>query len=308
METIEKIIKNIEQVIIGKRFEIELVIKAIIAEGHILIEDIPGTGKTTLVKALASSIKLNYSRIQFTPDLLPSDITGISVYNRKTDNFEYKKGPVYTNILLADEINRTSPKTQSALLEVMEEQQISESGNTYTVEKPFTVLATQNPIEYEGTFKLPEAQLDRFLISLTLGYADPAHESRILQSRANSDPLAKITPVADSDTILDLQKKRAEVAVSTEISNYIVALGIATRDNSQVRLGASTRALIALQKMAQAAALFSGRDYVIPEDVRSHVPYVFGHRVSLSPLSRTDERDKISIIREIADSVKMPGV
>ncbi|MDA3899109.1 MAG: MoxR family ATPase [Spirochaetes bacterium] len=308
MEIIENIVQNMEKVIIGKRFEIELIIKAIIAEGHILIEDIPGIGKTTLVKALSRSIHLDYSRIQFTPDLLPSDITGISVYNRKLDDFEYKKGPVYTNILLADEINRTSPKTQSALLEVMEERQISEGGTTYTLDAPFTVLATQNPIEYEGTFKLPEAQLDRFLISLTLGYASPVHESRILQSRAAEDPLLKLAPVAHAEDILQLQTKRRSVHISEAISNYIVELGLATRKSQYISLGASTRSLIALQKTAQAAALFSGRDYVIPEDIRSHAPYVFAHRLALSPAARSENLTSTAVVKECIDSVKMPAV
>lgn len=311
METeqiIKNIVYNIEKVIIGKRYEVFNIMKGIIADGHILIEDVPGVGKTTLVKALAKSLNLSYSRIQFTPDLLPSDITGISIYNQRTMEFEFRKGPVFANIVLADEINRTSPKTQSALLEVMEEKQVSEGNNTYKLDKPFFVLATQNPIESEGTFVLPEAQLDRFMIKVRIGYPEKKEEANILKRYRNSEPLTDLTSVADANDILELQKKCREVNVTDEINEYIASIADATRNNKYLILGSSTRASLALLRIAQASALINGRDYVIPEDIRENALLVLGHRVVVSALARANNFDSESVISDILKTVAVPKV
>lgn len=305
---IKNIVNNIEKVIIGKRKEIMNILKGIIADGHILIEDVPGVGKTTLVKALAKSLNLSYSRIQFTPDLLPSDITGISVYNQRTMEFEFRKGPIFANIVLADEINRTSPKTQSALLEVMEEKQVSEGNNTFKLKRPFFVLATQNPIEYEGTFVLPEAQLDRFIIKVRIGYPERKDEAKILNIYRNNMPLEDLMSIADAEQILNLQKKSREVLVSDAINEYIAALTDATRNNKYLVLGASTRAALALLRVAQASAIIDGRDYVIPEDIKENALLVLGHRVTVSALARANNYDSESVIMDILKTVPAPRV
>lgn len=307
-QLIKNIVYNIEKVIIGKNYEIYNILKGIIADGHILIEDVPGVGKTTLVKALARSLKLSYSRIQFTPDLLPSDITGISIYNQKNMEFEFRKGPVFANIVLADEINRTSPKTQSALLEVMEEKQVSEGNRTYKLEKPFFVLATQNPIESEGTFVLPEAQLDRFMIKVRIGYPDKNHEANILKTYRNREPLEEIECVSDADDILKLQKQVREVQVSEVINEYIASIADATRNNKHTILGSSTRASLALLRIAQANALINGRDYVIPEDVRQNAVQVLAHRIIVSALARANNYDNEAVIKDILKTITVPKV
>jgi MoxR-like ATPase len=307
-QIIKNIVYNIEKVIIGKRYEVFNIMKGIIADGHILIEDVPGVGKTTLVKALAKSLNLSYSRIQFTPDLLPSDITGISIYNQGAMEFEFRKGPVFANIVLADEINRTSPKTQSALLEVMEEKQVSEGNNTYKLNKPFFVLATQNPIESEGTFVLPEAQLDRFIIKVKIGYPEKKEEANILKRYRNSEPLNELTCIADANDILELQKKAREVHVSDEINEYIASIADATRNNKYLVLGSSTRASLALLRIAQASALINGRDYVIPEDIRENALLVLSHRVVVSALARANNFDSESVILDILKTVSVPKV
>lgn len=307
-QIIKNIVYNIENVIIGKRFEVYNILKGIIADGHILIEDVPGVGKTTLVKALAKSLDLSYSRIQFTPDLLPSDITGISIYNQRTMEFEFKKGPIFANIVLADEINRTSPKTQSALLEVMEEKQVSEGNNTYTLAKPFFVLATQNPIESEGTFVLPEAQLDRFMIKVRIGYPDKKDETSILKIYRNSQPLENIESVASGRDILELQKMAREVHASDQINEYIANIADATRNNKYLILGSSTRASLALLRIAQANALINGRDYVIPEDIRENALMVLSHRIIVSALARANNYDSESVILDILKMVSVPKV
>ncbi len=307
-QLIKNIVYNIEKVIIGKRYEIYNIMKGIIADGHILIEDVPGVGKTTLVKALAKSFSLTYSRIQFTPDLLPSDITGISIYNQKNMEFEFRKGPVFANIVLADEINRTSPKTQSALLEVMEEKQVSEGNYTYRLEKPFFVLATQNPIESEGTFVLPEAQLDRFLMKVRVGYPDKKDEAKILKIYRNNQPLEELASVAGTEEILELQKQAREVHVSDEINEYIASIADATRNNKYLILGSSTRASLALLRVAQANALINGRDFVIPEDVRENALLVLSHRIAVSALARANNYDSDSVIMDILKTVSVPKV
>ncbi len=307
-ETIKAIVSNIEKVIIGKTPELYQILKGIFAGGHILIEDVPGVGKTTLVKALSKSLDLTYSRIQFTPDLLPSDILGVSIYNKNTGSFEFKKGPVFANILLADEINRTSPKTQSALLEVMEESQVSEGNNTYYMQKPFIVLATQNPVEYQGTFNLPEAQLDRFMIKTRIGYANEKSESEILQTYSKGEPMKDICKVADADAIVEIQNLVKKIRVSRSITEYIVRIANATRYNKHIALGASTRASMSLLRIAQAGAFIDNRDFVIPEDVKSNAAAVLSHRITLSSLGRANGLDGEKIISEILDKTYAPRV
>ncbi len=307
-EIIKNIVDNMEKVIIGKREQIYDIIKGIISNGHILIEDVPGVGKTTLVKALAKSINLSYSRIQFTPDLLPSDITGISVYNQKDMTFDFKKGPIFSNIVLADEINRTSPKTQSALLEVMEEHQVSEGNNTYKLEEPFFVLATQNPIEYEGTFSLPEAQLDRFIMMVSLGHPSSESEAEILDVYRERNPLNEISSVASIEDILFLQQSVRKVKVSGSVNRYIVDIANTTRKSGYLNLGISTRAALALQRVSQAAALINGRNFVLPEDVRNNAVLVLSHRIALTSLARANSYNKEGMIKDLIKNVPVPKV
>lgn len=307
-QLIKNIVYNIERVIIGKRYEVYNIMKGIIANGHILIEDVPGVGKTTLVKALSRSLSLSYSRIQFTPDLLPSDITGISIYNQRTMEFEFRKGPIFANIVLADEINRTSPKTQSALLEVMEEKQISEGNNTFKLEKPFFVLATQNPIESEGTFVLPEAQLDRFIMKVSIGYPDKKDEANILKIYRDSQPLEELESVASAEDILNLQKEARKVYASDQINEYIAGIADATRNNKYLILGSSTRASLALLRVAQANALINGRDFVIPEDIRENAQLVLGHRVVVSAFARANNYNSETVLSDILKTVSVPKV
>jgi len=303
---VKKILDNVEKVIMGKQKEIMHLLKGIIAGGHILIEDVPGVGKTTLVKALCKSINLSFSRIQFTPDLLPSDITGVSIYNPKMGTFEFKKGPVFSNIVLADEINRTSPKTQSALLEVMEENQVSEGVNTYLLKKPFIVLATQNPVEYEGTFNLPEAQLDRFMMKIRIGYADKVTESEILQKYRQVEPLSLIESVASEVDIIMLQEKVRAIKASKAITDYIVSITDNTRNNKYILLGASTRGSLSLLRIAQASALVMGRDYVTPDDVKNNAMAVLSHRIKVSSAGRASGMSSDNIIGDIIEKVNIP--
>jgi len=303
---VKKILDNVEKVIMGKQKEIMHLLKGIIAGGHILIEDVPGVGKTTLVKALCKSINLSFSRIQFTPDLLPSDITGVSIYNPKMGTFEFKKGPVFSNIVLADEINRTSPKTQSALLEVMEENQVSEGVNTYLLKKPFIVLATQNPVEYEGTFNLPEAQLDRFMLKIRIGYADKVTESEILQKYRQVEPLSLIESVASEVDIIMLQEKVRAIKASKAITDYIVSITDNTRNNKYILLGASTRGSLSLLRIAQASALVMGRDYVTPDDVKNNAMAVLSHRIKVSSAGRASGMSSDNIIGDIIEKVNIP--
>ncbi|MEW9094387.1 MAG: MoxR family ATPase [Clostridiaceae bacterium] len=307
-EIIKGIVHNASKVIIGKEFEIYNIIKGIIANGHILIEDVPGVGKTTLVKALAKSINLSYKRIQFTPDLLPSDILGISLYNQKTMEFEFRKGPIFSNIILADEINRTSPKTQSALLEVMEEKQVTEGNETYKLAEPFIVMATQNPIDYEGTFILPEAQLDRFMIKVNVGYPEKKFEKEMLNIYRSEEPLEKIQSVATGEDIVNIQNMVRKVYVSEEINEYIVNIVEATRNNKSVSLGASPRASLALLRIAQAWAFINGRDYVIPEDVKENAVSVLSHRITLSSYGRVNNLKGEDIVKDIIKVLPVPRV
>jgi MoxR-like ATPase len=307
-EIIDSVVQNIGNVIIGKKYEVYNIMKGIIAGGHILIEDVPGVGKTTIVKALAKSLNLTYSRIQFTPDLLPSDITGISIFNQKSMEFEYRKGPVFSNLVLADEINRTSPKTQSALLEVMEEGQVSEGKNMYKLAAPFIVLATENPIEHKGTFTLPEAQLDRFMIKVPIGYPDPSSEVKILETYRNSQPLDSLKCIAQGEDIVKIQGEVREVMVSKAINKYIVDMVNATRDSRYVNLGASPRASLALLRIAQASAFIDGRDYVVPDDVKENAVAVLSHRLSLSPTARANNYDGSAVVNDILSTVSVPHI
>lgn len=306
MDKIKLIERNIEKVIIGKNSVVKNILKAILAGGHILIEDIPGIGKTTLVKALAKSLNLSYSRIQFTPDLLPSDILGVSIYNQKEMSFEFRKGPIFANIVLADEINRTSPKTQAALLEAMEEKQVSEGIAIYELKQPFFVMATQNPIEYEGTFNLPEAQLDRFMIKIKIGYPSFEDEITILKNFKVDVPLEKLEPVASVEDVLILQEITRRVKVSDEIYKYIVNIVKETRDSKLFTLGASPRASIALMRISQATAILKGRDYVIPEDVKENAGIVLAHRLILSSYARGQGSNASEALQIMVSTVEPP--
>ncbi|UUM12383.1 MoxR family ATPase [Clostridiaceae bacterium HFYG-1003] len=303
---VQRILANVRKVIVGKDNEIIDILKGILSGGHILIEDLPGLGKTTIVKALARTMDLSFSRIQFTPDLLPSDITGISIYNQKEMNFEFRPGPVFANLVLADEINRTSPKTQSALLEVMEETQVSEGAVSYQLEKPFVVLATQNPIEYEGTFNLPEAQLDRFMMKTSIGYPDKEQEMNILKNFRVRNPLDELEPAVTRQDILHLMDQVRQVEVADAINDYIVRLAEETRTSNYLTIGVSPRASLALMRLSQAQALIKGRDYVIPEDVKYNVMLCFPHRVKLSSQARGRTLTEIDVIAAIVNYVKAP--
>ncbi|MFZ2258386.1 MAG: MoxR family ATPase [Clostridiaceae bacterium] len=303
---IRAILTNVEQVIIGKEQEVIHILKGILAGGHILIEDLPGLGKTTLVKTLARTMDLSFSRIQFTPDLLPSDITGISIYNQKDMTFEFRKGPVFANLVLADEINRTSPKTQSALLEVMEETQVSEGAVSYLLERPFIVLATQNPIEYEGTFNLPEAQLDRFIMKTSIGYPAKEDEMNILKNFRVQNPLDTLKPAVSREEVLQLMDDVHRVEVADEINDYIVRLADETRNSNLLSIGVSPRASLSLMRLSQAEALIAGRNYVIPEDVKRNVLLTFPHRVKLSSAARSKNMTSVDIIESILGYVKAP--
>ena len=308
VEIVEKIINNVGKVIIGKRQNVYEIVKGMIAGGHILIEDVPGVGKTTLIKAIKQSFDLSYSRIQFTPDLLPSDITGISIYNSSTVAFTFNKGPVFSNIVLADEINRTSPKTQAALLEVMEEMQVSEGGKTYELEKPFFIMATENPIEYEGTFSLPEAQLDRFIIKVHMGYPNNKDEAEILSLYRKENPLEELKPVATKADLENLQIAVKDIKVKDDINKFIVKIVDGTRNHRDIFLGGSTRASLALLRISQATALIEGRDYVIPEDVKSSVKLVLNHRIILTNSAAARGAKVEDILDEILSMVMVPKV
>lgn len=304
----ERVIANVEKVIVGKHREVELALAALICRGHILIEDIPGVGKTMMAKAIAKSIGCTFKRIQFTPDLLPSDVTGVSIYNQRIGEFEYRPGPIMAQIVLADEINRATPKTQSALLECMEELQVTVDGRTHLVPRPFLVLATQNPIEYEGTFPLPEAQLDRFLIRLSLGYPNRFEEMAILEQQQITHPVDELDKVAEADELVEAQESvRRSVYVDPLVREYIVSIVTATRQHPDVYLGASPRGSLALFRTGQARAALRGRDYVIPDDIKALTEPALAHRLILNPAARIRNVSARSIIEEITDTVPVPG-
>lgn len=299
----QKLKENIAKVIVGKDDQIELVLTALLSGGHVLLEDMPGTGKTTLAKSLAGSMDCKFARVQFTPDLLPADITGMRIFEQKSGSFTFIKGPAFTNILLADEINRATPRTQSALLECMEERQISEGGVTYTLEEPFLVIATQNPVETQGTFPLPEAQLDRFLMRLSLGY--PSHEEAVTMLRRFIDrqPLAEIKAVTTGDEVREAAALCRSCRVDEDVMGYMAALCEAARDPDRVRLGPSPRALLALMRCSQAYAAIHGRAYVIPDDVKALAVSVLSHRIILRGIHNTNSE---GFVRELLERVPVP--
>ena len=302
-----RVINNVEQVIIGKEREIHLVLVALLCRGHVLVEDVPGVGKTVLAKAIARSVGCTFKRIQFTPDLLPSDVTGVSVFNQQTADFEYRPGPVVAQIVLADEINRATPKTQSALLEAMEEAQITVDGVTHMLPKPFVVLATENPIEYEGTFPLPEAQLDRFLVRLSLGYPGRSNEISILDRQQFSHPLDALEQVVDVEELLLAQEAVKQVYVDGLLKEYIVDLVEATRRHDDIYLGASPRGSLALYNASRAWAALQGRDFVSPDDIKDLAEPALAHRVIVSPAARMKGIDSRAVVRELLGVVPVPG-
>ena len=303
----EKIIRNVESVIVGKPEPVRLTVIGLLCQGHVLIEDVPGTGKTVLAKSLARSIGGSFNRIQFTPDMLPSDVTGVSIFNQKTREFEFRAGPILAQIVLIDEINRATPKTQSALLEAMEERQITVDGVTHNLPRPFLVLATQNPIEYEGTFPLPEAQLDRFLIRISLGYPSPHDEVRMIGEQQLTHPLDSLEAVVDIADLLDVQQAVRRVEVSAELRRYILDLIGATRKHPEVYLGASPRGSLALFRTAQTRAAILGREFVLPDDIKVMAVPALAHRILVGSSARIRDVDARSIVQDILSSVPVPG-
>jgi MoxR-like ATPase len=303
----DRIVQSVAQVIIGKRNEVRLTVLGLLSQGHILIEDIPGVGKTMMAKALSRSIGCTFSRIQFTPDMLPSDVTGVSLFNQKTREFEFRAGPIMAQIVLADEINRATPKTQAALLEAMEERQITVDGTTYKLDEPFLILATQNPIEYEGTFPLPEAQLDRFLLRIQLGYPSPAEELTVLSAQQYQHPIHNMYQVVSVQELLAAQQAIREIYVADEIKRYIVDLVNATRQHPDVYLGSSPRGSLALFHTAQARAAMAGRDYVIPDDVKALAEVTLAHRIIVGPAARIKDISSRTIVQDVLANTPIPG-
>ncbi len=300
-----RLITNVETVIVGKRAQIEYLLVALLCQGHVLVEDVPGTGKTMLARAVAASLGLTFKRVQCTPDLLPNDITGVNIFNQHTGAFDFRPGPVFVNLLLADEINRATPRAQAALLEAMQERQVSMDGVTHPLPAPFLVLATQNPVELEGTFPLPEAQLDRFLIRLSLGYPSSADEGQILRNLNRQHPIEKISAVVEGRDLLAFSDQLADVNVDPTVEQYILALTRATRTHADVALGASPRGSLALFKTAQALAAIRGRDYVLPDDVKTLVPLTLAHRLILKPESHLRGRTATAILTEILEQTPL---
>jgi MoxR-like ATPase len=303
----EKLIRNVESVIVGKPEPVRLTVIGLLCQGHVLIEDVPGTGKTVLAKSLARSIGGSFNRIQFTPDMLPSDVTGVSIFNQKTREFEFRAGPILAQIVLIDEINRATPKTQAALLEAMEERQITVDGVTHSLPRPFLVLATQNPIEYEGTFPLPEAQLDRFLIRISLGYPSPEDEVRMIGEQQLAHPLDSLEAVVDIADLLAVQQAVRRVEVSGELRRYILDLIGATRKHPEVYLGASPRGSLALFRTAQTRAAILGREFVLPDDIKVMAVPTLAHRILVGSSARIRDVDARSIVQDILTSVPVPG-
>lgn len=303
----ERIIENVARVIVGKPQAIEHTVIALLCQGHVLIEDVPGTGKTVLAKTLARSLGCSFNRIQFTPDMLPSDVTGVSIFNQKDQEFEYRPGPIMAQIVLTDEINRATPKTQAALLEAMEERQVTVDGVTRGLPAPFMVLATQNPIEYEGTFPLPEAQMDRFLLRISLGYPGAQYEVQMLESQQIVHPLEEISQVVEVDDLLQAQSAVKRVHLADEIKRYIVDLVASTRDHPELYLGASPRGSLALFRSAQAKAALAGRDYVLPDDVKDLAVPALAHRLIVGSAARVRDVDARELIKEIQSELPVPG-
>jgi MoxR-like ATPase len=304
---VQRVINNVEKVIVGKAESVAFSLIAVVCNGHVLIEDVPGVGKTVLTKAIARSIGCSFKRIQFTPDLLPSDVTGVSIYNQKTGNFEFRPGPIMSQIVLADEINRATPKTQSALLEAMEETQITIDGVTYHLPEPFMVMATQNPIEYEGTFPLPEAQLDRFMMNIKLGYPKVSDEMDILDTHQFHHPLDDLEQIMVAEDLVVIQKQIRSIHVDPTIREYIVSIANATRNHNNIYLGASPRGSLALYRASQALAAIRGRGYVIPDDVKLLTKPTLAHRIIVTPAARVRAITSTAVLDEILQSVPVPG-
>jgi MoxR-like ATPase len=303
----ERVIGNLEKVIVGKRQSIELIVIGLLCQGHVLIEDVPGVGKTMLARSLARSLDCSFNRIQFTPDMLPSDVTGVSIYNQQQNKFEFRPGPIIGQIILADEINRATPKTQAALLEAMEERQVTVDGTTHILPKPFMVMATQNPIEYEGTFPLPEAQLDRFLLRLRLGYPTMQDEIRVLDDQQIQHPLETLKSAVKLKEILQAVNDVKQIYVSPAIKKYIVELTTRTRQSTDVYLGASPRGSLSLARAGQARAALMGRNFVLPDDIQALAVAVLAHRIIVSPAARLSDLSSDRIIQEIVHTVAVPG-
>jgi len=303
----DRVVANVASVILGKEDVIRAAVVALLAGGHVIIEDYPGVGKTLLAKALARSVSCRFTRIQFTPDLLPSDVTGVSVFDQKTGSFRFRPGPIFANIVLADEINRSSPKTQASLLECMEERQATIDNVTHSIAAPFMVIATQNPIEYEGTYPLPEAQLDRFMMRLRLGYPDAAAEAAVLQEQTSGDPLAGLQAVLGAGEVLAMQRAMDGVAVEQSLLGYVVRVLTATRESRDVYLGASPRAGIALVRASKALAVLRDRDFVVPQDLKDLGVAVLSHRIILAPEARAHGKTEETVITGLLDAVPVPG-
>lgn len=303
----ERIIENVERVIVGKRRVVELTVLGMLCQGHILIEDVPGVGKTVLAKSLAKSVGCSFQRIQFTPDMLPSDVTGVSVFNQKTLEFEFRPGPIHAQVVLVDEINRATPKTQSSLLEAMEERQVTVDGKSYILAEPFMVLATQNPIEYEGTFPLPEAQLDRFMLKLEVGYPSADEEINILDRQQFAHPVTNLQKVVSVEELREAQTAIKDIYIDRHVKEYIVNIARQTRQHPDVYLGASTRGAIALYRLAQARAALQNRDYVLPDDVKYLAPWAIAHRVIVGPAARIKDITQREIVLDVLDKLPVPG-
>lgn len=303
----ETLLNNLEKVIVGKHGALETVVIGLLCQGHVLIEDVPGVGKTVMARAMSKSLGCLFNRVQFTPDMLPSDLTGVSIFNQESRKFEFRPGPIFGQIILADEINRATPKTQAALLEAMDERQVTVDGVTYPLPRPFMVLATQNPIEYEGTFPLPEAQLDRFLLRVRLGYPNLSDEVAVLEGQQLRHPIESISPVFSAEEVLQAAEAVRAVYVAPSIKRYIVELTHRTRSNADVYLGASPRGSLGLFRAAQARAALNGRNYVLPDDVKALVPSVLAHRIIVSPAARLREVTAERIVQEIMLGVPVPG-
>lgn len=304
---VNRIVENVEKVIVGKRSAVQLTVLGLLCQGHILIEDVPGVGKTVLAKSIARSVGCEFKRIQFTPDMLPTDVTGVSVFNQKEREFEFRQGPIFAQIVLADEINRATPKTQSALLEAMEERQVTVDGITHLLKPPFMVLATQNPIEYEGTFPLPEAQLDRFMLRIRLGYPNKAEEIEILNRQQKVHPVTQISQVVSVEELQVAQEAIKSIHVNELVKEYIVEIVRQTRVHPDVYLGASSRGALALFRLGQARSAMLNRDYVLPDDVKALAESALAHRVILGPAARIKDIDPASLIHDMLDKIPVPG-